>query len=148
MNEGVIEITVHYDAMGGIERWDYRWIGGDVARFSDQLLRNADPSEVRFDEFPRKPGDKFQVGPFKLRMLETDPWPCDVIVAVRDRGLVTDLRCFWHRVSRLAQIACRRFIVTLAVWGLADRNLATIPTWRDVHLLQRIGKWTKRKNSD
>ena len=142
MNEGWIEEAVHYNALGR-ERIDYKWIGGDVARFSKQLLLDADPSIVRYTEFPRRPGDKFEFGPFKLRVLEQDSGYYDIIVAIRDRGLVTDLRYFWHRFGKMADIAYRRLVITLAVWGLADLDQATVPTWRDVRLLCRMEKRRK-----
>ena len=147
--EGFIEVTVHYDALGGVERYGYEWIGGDVAKFSEQLLLDADPSEVRYDEFPRRPGDKFEFGPFKLRVLESDSfWRWDVITAIRDRGIVTDLRCSWHRFGKLADIAYRRLVITLAVWRLAERNEGAIPTWRDVHALRRLADWERAKREE
>jgi hypothetical protein len=136
--EGFIEVTVHYDALGGVERYDYKWIGGDVAKFSEQLLLDADPSEVRYDKFPRRPGDRFEFGPFKLRVLKEPEWTA--ITAIRERGLITDLRLLWHRFGKLLDIAYRRFIVTLAVWRLAERNEGAIPTWRDVHALRRLAE--------
>jgi len=147
MNEGALEITVHYDALGVVEHRDYKWVGGDVARFSERLLLDADPSAVRYDKFPSEPGDKFEFGPFRLRVLEAERgFFHNTVLAVRDRGVVTDLRCLWHRVGRLAQIAYTRFIITLAVWRLAERNEGAIPTWRDIHLLQKVERWTKRKS--
>ncbi|KPK86876.1 MAG: hypothetical protein AMJ81_00185 [Phycisphaerae bacterium SM23_33] len=144
--EGLIEVEAHYDALGGVERYGYKWTGGDIARFSERLLLDAAKvCQARYDEFPCQPGDRFEFGPFKLRVLEPDSWQYDVIVAIRDRGFVTDLRYLWHRFGKLLDVAYRRAVVTLAVWRLAEQHEGALPTWRDVKALRRLADWERAR---
>jgi len=143
--DGYIEVTVHYAALGGVERRDYRWIGGDIANFPISYLSDNDPSVTWYALPPYKPGDRLRIGPFKLRILERERgWRFDEFLVIRERGLVTDLRLFWHRFGKLLDVAYRRAVITLAVWRLAERNEGAIPTWRDVHAPRRVADWWRR----
>jgi hypothetical protein len=133
----MIEMTAHYNALGDKERLDFKWIGGDTVGITLMLLSTAECSVLKYDRFPFELGDRFKFGPFKLRVLEVQFWT-DTVIAIRDRGFVTDLRYLWHRFGRLFDIAYRRLIVTLAIWNLADCEAGVIPTWRDVHALRRV----------
>lgn len=143
--EGEIIVQEHLDIFGNPERYDYRWEGDDRTLISRRLLYDADPQEVKYGTFPSETGDKFSVGPFDLRVLESCNWRYDVIIALRERGIITDLRLLWHRASKFLDLAYRHFIITLAIWRLADYDSAVIPTWQDIYLVKRLGglQWPK-----
>lgn len=135
---GMITVTKRYDWRGNVEGYDYRYEGGDIMQISEDLLAHAEPSEVRYDNLPVKPGDKFEIGPFQFRFLKRKEYYFNQIIAIRERGVVTDIRYFWHRFGRLANIAYRRFILTLAVWRLAEYQEGRRPSWEDVYALQKM----------
>jgi hypothetical protein len=137
---GEIHLQVHYNELGNREHIDYTWKGGDVAAISLQLIEGAYGTQVvkDFDGLPEI-GDRLRIGAFDLRVVEFEPWNM-WILAARDRGLATSLRVFWHKFGKVADIAYRRLIITLAVWGLARRDGATVPHWRDVYALDKIAK--------
>jgi hypothetical protein len=139
--DGYIEITAHYDLQGGgVERYDFEWMGGDVARISHAFLmtvRDVRDDVLKYRKFPKQPGDRFKVGPFGLRVLEREEWSLDII-AIRERNALTSLRYYWHRCSKLLDTAYRRLIITASVWGLAHYEAAMIPCWRDVHALRYL----------
>jgi hypothetical protein len=143
---GRIETTIYYNALGNMERLDHEWIGGDVMEITmhPMCLSDSKFSALKWDKFPSEPGDQFEYGPFKLRTLEYFFYS-DTILAVRDRGFITDLRYLWYRFGRLFDIAYHRIIVTLAVWNLADREAGIIPTWRNIHALRRLAEWERKR---
>lgn len=123
---GMIEITTHYDLRGNPETYSYRWTGGPVGLMS----RNV-------SEIYAKPGDsEFWVGPFRVKILEQDSYQ-NLLTVVRQDYFLWRLVYLWHRYGILFDFAYRRFILTLAVWRLADYNPATVPTWRDIKLFRR-----------
>lgn len=137
--KGMVIVENKYDAFGRVEQRTYTYEGGDLMEFTESFFAHAVPSEVWFSRWPLQSGDKFEVGPFRFRMLEQDRhFHFDRIIAVRDRGLITDLRYFWHKVGRRADLAYRRLIITLSVWRLAERTEGKIPSWNDVYILRRL----------
>lgn len=124
-----IIITEHRNPLGHIERYDYRWEGGNTAAISNSLLFKR----MRTEDYIRLcSGAVFTLGPFQLRILEDDPFR-DITYVARD-GWRTTLRYYFHRATRSLDLIYRRLIISAAVWGLARYDRAAIPSWRDLDL--------------
>ena len=131
---GFINVTSLTDPRGRIIRLDYEWEGEPVAEISKILaydLIHGAGIEV---------GDTIQIGPFNLKVIE-DGMIRDVFKVVRTDILFWRLIYLWHRYSKSLDIAYRRFIITLAIWNLAEYNPATVPYWRDIYFI----KWIRSK---
>lgn len=129
-----IVATEHRDYSGGLEQLTYRWEGGEVVCISYCLC-----SKLGFDAKNRGPGDVFSIGPYRLRVVWTDPVPPYAVFAVRD-GLGAWRRSVWYAISSRLESVYRRLIITAAVWGLAEYNAATIPTWRDLYVVKLVAR--------
>lgn len=121
----VIEITMRVNALGLRESETFRIVGDSpyvlVGRLDDA-----------------KTGDVVKIGPFNLLVVERR-WEIDGALCVRaDR--FGALRIWVYRATRWLDWAYRRCIITLAVWGLADYQQASIPSWRDIRALKRWAK--------
>ncbi len=131
---GKLIATRHVNTVRNIlERIDYEWQGGPVARVSGDLAR----------ELEYKPdSDVIRIGPYRLQVLER-LYMYDAYLCVRKDWPFWWLIALRHRLDRRAEITYRRLIVTLAVWGLADWPYggAMLPSWRDIYAV----KWITRK---
>jgi hypothetical protein len=82
-------------------------------------------------------GKVFWLGPYRLRFLERsilmDSWR-----VIRDDNWISRVSYFYHRYGQALDLAYRRSVVTLGIWGLAELHPGAIPTWRDVYLFQRL----------
>ena len=105
-----------------IERLDYRWEGKEsTVRVSMDLFPEVKP-EV---------GTRFNVGPFRLRVMEVE-WVAHRFNCVRIDSLNGQLHYYWHRCNRGLDIIYRRLIMMAVIWGLARYDHGTIPSWRDL----------------
>jgi hypothetical protein len=127
-----ILISCFYDYRGEPERREYDWQGGRVVCISRQVLGHVSGY---------KPGMKvFSVGPFRLRVIDED---YRRVYCVRE-GPAGWALALWIATYKALDKVYRRLVITVAVWGLAQWNDATVPTWRDVHVLRRLAGWLKR----
>ena len=123
-----IEVTETYSVLGAPIHRDYKWVGETpYVRISLILLY--------FIQSLKDNLDIVQIGPYKLQLIEKS-WRYHIYV--RMDYPFWRLAVAWHKASRLLYIAYGKFIVTLAVWGLAEYNQAVEPTWRDIYLIQKM----------
>lgn len=134
---GDIHVTVTRNQYGFEERRDYEWKGGPICHISTWLL-----DEI-LDQGQRESYNKdkrIQIGPYRLREVDVDYFSAAHVFAREERA--SDyLIPIAYNLTRLADIAYRRFIVTLAIWGFAEYHPATMPSWRDVKLVQ----WARKR---
>jgi hypothetical protein len=129
---GNIIVHVNFGPLG-VETKTFELVGGPRLLISYDLLRE-------FPEFLRNlpsEGDEFQLGPYRLKIYSHDYSFTDEECIRIDYPFWWWL-VFWHRASRFFRIAKARFIITLAVWRLADHNPASIPSFHDVHIIRRL----------
>lgn len=129
-----IAMSVTRDAFGGIPQVTFTWpAGASRARISSQML-----IYLCDGVWPRV-GDRLTIGPYRVRVVEADLVMRSVVV-VRDGPLFIGWLAA-SRAGRLADLACRRLIITAAVWGLAGYDAGRVPNWRDLYAVQ----WALRK---
>lgn len=129
-----IVCTEMYDSRGTPIRVEWDWQGGKIAAISLDC------------DFPRPPlasalkasreGDEFSLGPFRLLVIDYDLMRDQILVI--QTGRMAWLRLYIHKAIRGMDLAYRRFVVSMCVWGLAKYNPARIPTWRDIYLLDKL----------
>jgi hypothetical protein len=142
-NIGTIEIKNFYNELGMIERQTFKWKGPPTCKASYELLDEM-LGPVWWALASR--GEPIDFGPYKLRMVEDSPWE-NIATFVRQDWPFWWLLIAWHRVNRLAEIAYRRFIITLAVWGFAERRWEKMPVLDNIHLVKRFKNWRRRNES-
>lgn len=126
-----IAVSVVANALGNVEQITYIWPQGCYRAH----IRAVDLSRSWFE---LRPGDRLTVGPYLVRVIELDFLSRSVVV-VRE-GLLWRAWLAASRAGRLADLAYRRLIITAAVWELADYNAGRLPSWRDLHAMQRLLK--------
>jgi len=125
--------TVTINAVGVKESHNYEWVGESPYIYITGCALDGlgVPDNAT----------SFLVGPYRLLRIERDP-VMDAWLCVRaDR--FGALRVWLYRATRWIDLAYRRCIITLAVWGLADYSAQNIPTWCDIHALKRWAKVVK-----
>ena len=131
MEAANLEVTVQTSPLGKREAVNYRWVGkSPYLRIDGRLLQDMGYTE----NAPR-----VQFGPYKLMFVEYEYFS-GVSVYVRSDKLGA-LRVVLYKSTRLLDLAYRRLIITLAVWGLAEFSPAKIPSWQDIKFL----KWLQKK---
>ena len=135
MNEGMLHVTQFTNALGMPERYEYRWDGGPRCQVSRQFI---DDAEIYWN----KERHTLLIGPYLLKIIEEQPY-WDWFDCIR-----LDYPFWWvvvgrHKINRLLDLTYHRAIITLAIWGLASFNRASIPHWRDIYLLQNIEKFIR-----
>lgn len=134
--DATIEVARIYDFQGGIERREFKWVGGKITKVSIYLLGD-EFVKTKTDKFLAS-GETFFVGPFQLKVLEID-LVASFIYATQDNWQ-GQIRYLVHRWSRLLDKIYRRSIITLAVWRLASYEAHRVPSWKDVYLLNKFRK--------
>ena len=126
------KLIVHrqMNTLGVIEKIDYSWEGPPEVLISHDLLCELN--------FTIDNHEKINIGPYRLRLIENDYWQG------RSHYIRMDYPLWWlrvlsYRMTRVFDLIYRRFILTLAVWGMADYNAAAIPHRKDIHF-----PWNKR----
>lgn len=115
----------------GLESCTYEWVGGPFVSLSIGLLIEL----TKFQRDLPEEGDEFGVGPYRLKIVSLSaPW--DIADCVR-----MDYPFWWwfvfsHHAFRWLRIAKARFVITLAVWGLADYHPSRIPSFSDIHAVR------------
>jgi hypothetical protein len=121
---GTITATRHQGPLG-LEQAHYQWEGGRYARVRRSLLGRDDGS-VRV-------GEVVWAGPYRVRVIRCD-FMLDAVTVVPEEprawgDLLTSL------TAQLIERVYRRLILTAAIWGLANCDPSTLPTWRDLHVI-------------
>ena len=128
MEYSYLEVTVKTNKLGIQEAVTYSLNGKSPYTFI--IYRFLEKS------FFNPSSDSIQIGPYKLLLVEQMP---DGNLYVRaDR--FGKLRVFIYRMTRLFDLAYRRFLITLAVWNLAEYRQWEIPTWKDVKIFRKRKK--------
>jgi len=122
-------ITNSYNPLGLIERRDFEWRGKSRSvEVTNNVLWDLDIS--RFEK-------EIQIGPYRLVLLGRKDYS-DTCLYIRKDYPLWWLLVFWHKAIPVLDLIYRRFIITLAVWNLADYNRAVVPNWRDIRLFKRL----------
>ncbi len=83
-------------------------------------------------------GDVVHVGPFRFRWVNYSvSYLADVLV-LDNAWALPRLAAYW--IKQHARWVYWRLILTLHVWGLADRHRGYEPSWRDVPFLRRLAR--------
>ena len=54
---------------------------------------------------------------------------------------------FGYRVGESLRLTKRYIVVLLDAWGLASWSVGTVPTWRDVYLVEKLADaWSRHKS--
>jgi hypothetical protein len=115
---------------GNIERIEYSWKGKSqkiYLSFREGLFAG------------KGIGDVFSIGPYRLRIIEFD-YSTSQALCVRVDLLFGWWFVFAHRAGRMLDLFYRRLIITASVWGLADYDRCTIPSWRNLHIVKWLIK--------
>ena len=135
-SEGYIEARAFTNIHGVIERREYKWKGGPKCRVALDFM-NDGLSDVYRDK-----NNVIVIGPYRLKIIDYD-WARDQANCIRLDYPFWWVIVGWHRINRIADLAYRRFIVTLAVWNLAHFRQGAYPSWKDIKLIQWFhNKWT------
>lgn len=121
----------HNPATGKLERVEFKWVGKSRrVRVSGELV------DQHGWIIPEK---KIRFGPYTLAVLERD-WMRDDYLCQRIDNIFSWVPVLWHKTSRVLELAYRRFIVTLAIWGLAKYDPGYIPNASQIYLVQKVRK--------
>lgn len=123
-----IHIITKHNALGRIEQETCYIVGS--SRFV-QVNRKDLFSCSKLDD------NHIKIGPYKLRFVEYD-WYGDLYHL--EENFFDVVRIKWYFISRTLDLAYRRFIITLAVWNLAEYDFGRIPSLDDVYLVRKIKK--------
>lgn len=113
----------------GVESETFEWKGGPKVLVDHRIVGSA-ARGFNFSE-----GDSFNIGPYCLRIIEIR-FESLMIDCIR-----LDYPLWWwfvfsHHAFRWLRIAKARFVITLAVWGLADYHPSRIPSFSDIHAVR------------
>lgn len=129
-----IVVTEIYDTRGNPERVEWDWQGGKIAAIS--LNRDFPRPHLASALEASREGDVFSLGPFRLLVIDYDSMRDQILVM--QTGRMPWLRLYIHKAICGMDLAYRRFVVSMSVWGLAKYNPARIPTWRDIYFLGKL----------
>lgn len=128
MDTAYLKVTQHINPLGKVEQLTYEWEGkSPYVRVPSRTVSGLGVGPY-----------KINIGPYRLLVIEFEPWQDTFLCVCRDR--LGQLRVALYRATRLLDLAYRRSIVTLAVWNLADYSPGYIPSWRDIKLVKRLIK--------
>lgn len=119
---------------GNIEQLTYEWDGpkdGIIGVSGYIISEKAEECKLI--------GAIIEWGPYKLQIIEYDPCR-DLTYLIRQDSYMGRLRAVIYHLSQWLDLAYRRLIITAAVWKLADYDIGKIPSWRDLHIIQKIRK--------
>lgn len=121
---GSIKVTRHWnEVFDCVEHLTYEWEGGPILQIDYMVL-----DVIGLDVY--RVGDRFTIGPYRLRVIENQPWYRRMIVTADNPQ-----SWFWiayAKLWRVCDLIYRRSILTLAVWGLASTPRGVIPSWHDI----------------
>jgi hypothetical protein len=123
----IISHRIYNPVTGNLERIEHGWDGKSHRVY------------VSFERVGIVPENIIKIGPYKLAILDDDLMR-GAYYCRRIDNAFSWLPVFWHRINRVLDIAYRRFIVTLAIWNLAEYNGAVIPHANQIYLVQKVRK--------
>lgn len=110
----------------------FRWEGPPVAAVSMRAVKTG-----RFDAHLRA-GDQVQIGPFACRVVEFNPEGYYIVRRTDQNRLVSWLFGAWYQFQQRGRVIRSRFILTLAIWDLAEWPQGDEPGW--IHVRRRFKK--------
>ena len=116
---------------GKIESETFSWEGGEFTSINVVVM------EDHFSHRP-KDGEIISIGPYRLYVIGISGLMNQEYECIRITGFWSWVRIIVYRMTRVFDLAYRRFIITLAVWRLANYHDGRIPTWRDINILRRV----------
>lgn len=138
MNIAALEFQSHHDFKGNIEQVTVRnWDGPKdgileiSTYFWDDLVRNF---SVKTNP---QIGDVITIGPYRLRVFEQKRL---VYRLVRTDSLLGNLKVYIYKSSCWLDLVYRRLIITASVWKLAEYRPEYIPSYENLHIVQRFKK--------
>jgi hypothetical protein len=113
------------------------WEGDNpYVRISDDVFVYGEIAEPQV-------GQVIRIGAYRVRVLQIElGWR--TVLGVRENWLGVP-RLYGHKLAQFIDGVYRRIILTMFVWGLAERGYqGYIPTWRDIKLVKWFAKWGKK----
>ncbi len=137
---GMIVEHQKHDIKGNLEQITYELKGGSLVPISIHLLY-----DLGLMEGVRVPKVITHFKPYKLVYIETHlVWQCAEYIVIKTP--LYYMYPFFRKLLTFLDLFYRRCIFTLAVWQLAEYNMATIPSWRDIKLVIKLKDKFKKKD--
>lgn len=108
--------------------WTYNWEGSNHIKISGKISGND-----------WKVNDVVQFQDYRIRLIDYH-YTSNTWLGVRENWLGIP-RLMSHKSRLIFEKFKMRLIMTLGIWGLADRNWERSPMWSDIKLIQ----WIKEK---
>jgi hypothetical protein len=125
MEYSYIETSAEYSSTGHLQRINHKIIGNSpyVRIFLDVIY------ELGYDHAP----DTLILGKVKMYLINRTG---DVFnYAISNR--LGRLRVWLHKITDILDLIYRRSIITLSVWGAAEIENGSIPSWRDIKVFKK-----------
>ena len=139
MERGYLIVHSRVNPLGAAPILRYTWHGGDVIEISGNVW-------PEFSQAVPKIGTRLWIGPYCARVLEYR-FAHDSVLVCRERPVITALRVAFYRGNVYAEMAYRRLVLTLAVWGLASYQQGRLPSWRDIYVLAPLARWHRKRQA-
>lgn len=140
MKESQLIFHTTHDFRGRLEQITCEWEGpkdGIVSVNAPLFERHY--GQTYKGSIPPAIGEVVSIGPFSLRVFEHEPWQ-DAFSLVRTDSFLGQIKVAVYHLTRWLDLLYRRLIITTCVWKLAEYNQSSIPSWKDLHIVQRLGK--------
>ena len=137
MGNGYIEITRTY--VDNKEYKSYKLKGGNKVDVSIDEIYLAN---MHLKAIPKQ----FTIGMYKMRVIELD-YSRDVARCIALKTPLSYIPFFVYKAGILIDVIYRRIIMTMGVWGLANYYSHTVPSWRDIKLMQKIQNWKDKRDT-
>lgn len=138
--DGYIVIETKYNPhTTRVETYKVTWEGGPVVEVSMDLV-----SQGQADGLVRLgPGRDLTIGGYRLKFLCDRPEVRSSVYIGKHYRLYPFIVWAYH-LGWYPTLIKSRVITTLAVWGLAYRDVSGIPRWDEVYFIRRVRAWWRR----
>ncbi len=134
LKEGKIMITTHH-IENAKDYYTYEHTGGTKIPVAGFLL-----CRLRLD------GQKtIRLGQYKLRLLDHNPIG-DYYWYQLIKSPFSYILIFVFRIGIFLDMIYRRIILSLWIWGLADRDEWVSPSWRNIKLVKKLKEWKDKRD--
>lgn len=140
MNDtGYIEITTHKGPFGSIEHIDWHWEGDLIWLDHSGIMHALAVGALR--SYPKITiGEVFNYGPYRVRVVDIPEFaPLGSCMVMRD-GWKSRTRVVVYKIVHHWDWVYYRLIMTLAIWGLAERDPGEKISWRNIKLVKRFAE--------